>query len=116
MSEMLESDTGQEQQVLGTVITVEEIQQKIKELSTIESGESLKSAMGELKLALRHNPEASNLLLPEEIGELVRHLRKVTATEIVQADGADKNKAIKKAMKKVDFSDAEFMQQALKDF
>lgn len=102
--------------VLGTTITVEEIKRRIAELSTLEGGESLKSAMSELKLSLRHNPEASNLLLPEEIGEMVKHLRKITATEIVQADGADKNRAIKKAMKNANLNDPEFLQQALKDF
>lgn len=105
-----------EVEVLGTVITVAEIQQKIAALSTIESGDSLKDAMSELKLALRQNPEAANLLLPEEIGELVRHLRKITATEIVQAEGADKNKAVKKVMKNVNLNDPEFLKQALSDF
>jgi len=102
--------------ILGTVITIEEIQEKIKLLSTLETGEVLKDAMGELKLALRQNPEAANLLLPTEIGELVKHLRKITATEVTQADGKDKERAVKKAMKSVDLNDPEFLNQALKDF
>lgn len=102
--------------VLGTVITVEEIQQKIALLSTFNETESLKGAMGELKLALRQNPEAANLLLPEEIGELVKHLRKVTATEIVPLTEKDKTKSLNGMMKKADLNNPEFLQQALKDF
>ena len=102
--------------VLGTVITVEEIKQKIRELSTTEAGDSLKSAMSDLKLALRYNPEAANLLLPEEIGELVKHLRKVTATEIIPLTEKDKTSALNKQIKKANLNDPEFLQQALKDF
>ena len=105
-----------EQTVLGTVITIEEIRQKITALSSTEFGESLKGAMGELKLALRQNPEASNLLLPEEIGELVRHLRRLTQTEVVATTERDKQKEMAKALKKVDLNDPKFLQQALEDF
>lgn len=110
------SEAAEAVSVLGTVITVEEIQEKIKLLSTTEDGEHLKNAMSELKVALRANPEAANLLMPEEIGELVKHLRKITATEIVVANDKDRNREVKKAVKNANLNDPEFLQQALKDF
>lgn|SRR5574337_187840 len=67
-----------------------ELQSKIRELSQLPDCD-LKDAMDELKKALMENAEASLLLLPEDVGEIVRHLRKVTGKALQTA--ASKKKA-----------------------
>lgn len=94
--------------ILGIEISVEEIRSKIKTLTDIPAA-NLKDAMSELKKALRLNPAACNLLLPEEIGAMVQHLYKVTNTQVVVAKGKD---AVK-AAKKVDLSDPNVINKAM---
>jgi len=95
--------------ILGVAITVQEIQAKIALLSQLP-GEDLKGAMGDLKRALKANPEACNLLLPEEIGALVSALYKTTNQKIM----IENTKATIKVSKKVDLSKVDLNQ--LKDF
>ncbi len=83
--------------VLGTPITLDDVRAKIKKLSNIE-GEDLKREMTYLKHALRVNPEAANLLLPEEIGEMVQSIYKLT-NKVVAAQAA---KATVSKSKKID--------------
>lgn len=98
LSKTLDSD---EDKILGVPITLEDIKHKIGLLSETPDGEPLKGAMNDLKIALKSNPEACNLLLPEDIGEMVKHLYKITNTVVIEA----KAKAGAKAAKKVDLSD-----------
>jgi len=97
------------QEVLGVSITVAEIQAKIALLAQLPT-ENLKEAMGELKLALRANPEACNLMLPEDIGALVAGLYRATNQKI-QVENA---KSTVKQAKKVDLSKVDLNQ--LSDF
>lgn len=80
-----------------------ELQLKIADLSQLEDC-NLKDAMDELKKALIENPEASLLLLPEDIGEIVKHLQKVTGKALQtaatkKAAAPKKGKADEKAFK-----------------
>lgn len=71
-------------QILGVPITIETIQDRIKQLDGQE-GDTLKKSMAQLRIALRANPEACNLLLPEDIGKMVQHIYKMTKTTVVKA-------------------------------
>lgn len=90
--------------ILGVDITVEEIQEKIAKLSGLPK-DNLKGAMAELKTALKFNPEAANLLLPEEIGQLTAAIYRMTE-QIVIKEAA---KATVKASKKVDIKNIKEM-------
>jgi len=98
-----------ETKILGVEITVDEIKAKIANLSTIPDMPNLKNAMNDLKRALRQNPAACNLLLPEDIGQMVQHLYKVTNTVVLQAKAKDLNKAAKK----VDLNDPNVINKAM---
>lgn len=71
-----------------------ELQARIKMLSEFE-GESLQNAMSDLKRAIMENPDASLLLLPEDIGEIVSKLRQITG-KALQSAAAKKEKAATK--------------------
>ena len=66
-----------------------EISQRIKTLEGM-SGDDLKNEMVDLKKALLENPQACMLLLPEEIGSMVSHLRKITGIAIATASAKTK--------------------------
>lgn len=53
-------------------------------ISSLESlmGEELKNEMTALKIAIKENPNACMLLLPEEIGKMVVALRKIVGVAI----------------------------------
>jgi hypothetical protein len=55
-----------------------QIKDMIDQLGMTENGEKLKSAMDRLKIALLENPDAVALMAPEDIGEAVRNLRRLT--------------------------------------
>lgn len=61
-----------------------DIQQRISELESY-SGEALESQMASLKKALKENPSACSLMLPEDIGLLVAALRRITGQAAVSA-------------------------------
>lgn len=77
---------------IENTLTIEEIRNKIAQLSTTDEGESLKKAMSDLKVALLKNPAACSLMLPEDIGECVKHLTKITMKDIVEAASSKKEK------------------------
>ena len=78
-----------------------EISQRIKQLEDL-SGDDLKNEMMNLKKALLENPQACMLLLPEEIGSMVSHLRKITGIAIATASAkTSKKKEPKAAGKKL---------------
>lgn len=84
-----------------------EIQARIKQLQDLDP-EPLQGAMKDLKAALMQNPAACSLLLPEDIGEMVAALRKITGEAVVTA-------TVKKASKKK--SAKEFLsEEAAEDF
>lgn len=74
------------------------IKQRIAELEEM-SDEDLKSAMSDLKRALKENPSAVAIMLPEDVGLMVRALRRITG-EAVEA--AAKKKTSKTKAPKVD--------------
>lgn len=116
LEQLPDTPSSEEPGLLGVPITIEEIRMRIGELSTTPQGDSLKDAMNNLKLALKKNPEASNLLLPEEIGELVKHLRIVTNTQVVASVTKDATKEARKIAKSASLTNEEFLQKALEDF
>ena len=78
-----------------------EISLRIKQLEEL-SGDDLKNEMINLKKALLENPQACMLLLPEEIGSMVSHLRKITGIAIATASAkTNKKKEPKAAGKKM---------------
>jgi len=88
-------------------VTQQHIKDMISLLSQTEDGEPLKDAMSKLKQALKENPVACAMLLPEEIGECVHHLMRVTGRDLeMQASGKKKEKKVT-----FDFSD----EKALKE-
>lgn len=79
---------------ISNSLSIADIRTMIAELGTTEDGEDLKDHMVRLKEALRHNPEACALMLPEDIGQCVHYLRKLTGQSITAAamDMASKKK------------------------
>jgi hypothetical protein len=80
--------------------------QELKELS----GEALEGAMKDLKGALLANPAAAAIMLPEDIGEMVAALRRMTGQTVAEASKA---KATGERRKKSIPLSAEAMQAAL---
>jgi hypothetical protein len=67
-----------------------EIQARIKNLETLFE-QPLKDEMQSLKLSLIENPAACMLLMDEDIGELVKNLRRtVTVAVVTEAEGKKK--------------------------
>lgn len=98
------------------VMSVEEIQAMIAQLSVTEDGEPLKKAMADLKKAIKDNPHACSALLPEDIGEMVKALYKMTDRDLTLAIEKAKKKGSKKGGgPKVDLSDAKIQQEILDD-
>ena len=76
-----------------------EISQRIKTLEVM-SGDDLKNEMMNLKKALLENPQACMLLLPDEIGQMVSSLRKITGIAIATASAKTKKPGEKKSAAK----------------
>jgi hypothetical protein len=95
------------------VCSIEEIRAMINQLSMTEDGEPLKTAMQRLKKGIKDNPEACSLLLPEEIGEMVKNLYRMTDRDLEIA--TDKLNKRKPAKPKIDLSDAKTQQEILDD-
>lgn len=98
LQQTLDSD---DEKILGVSISIDSIREKIATLSQTADGESLKGAMNDLKIAIKSNPEACALLQPEEIGEMVKHLYKITNTVVVEES---KKKSVKES-KKINLND-----------
>ena len=110
---------------LAPKITIEEgatdkegselIQQRIYDLQKLD-GTDLKVAMGKLRLMLLDNPSACQLLLPEDAGQMVAALRRMTDNKMAATLTAAKpTKASKEAKAKVTLTAAE-MQAALDEW
>jgi len=61
-----------------------ELSVRINQLNAMSDAD-LKIEMQELKTAIKENPAACSLLLPEDIGQMVAALRRVTGFAIQQA-------------------------------
>jgi predicted transcriptional regulator len=81
-------------------LDITSLQHMIAQLSKTEAGESLINAMADLKKALKANPAACAMLLPEEIGEMVKALYKMTNKGILDALNPELKKEKKAAIKK----------------
>jgi hypothetical protein len=68
-----------------TPVTASHIQEMIAHLSTTADGEPLRNAMDSLKLALKENPAACELLQPEDIGEMSKAIMKLEGLMILNA-------------------------------
>ena len=101
-------------------LTTEQLQDKIRALSTTSEGEDLRYAMRDLKKAILANPSACALLLPEDIGEMVKHLRRMTEPDIEKQNVKKVKKEVKTAMNKIlkpsDFSTEELKEISDDDF
>lgn len=70
---------------------VSDIKERILQLSAMDE-DDLTNAMAELKAALKENPSAVEILLPEDIGEMVKALRKITGEALATAAAKPKGK------------------------
>jgi len=77
-------------------LTIDQIRALIEKLETTEEGESLRNAMSELKVALKQNPAACSLMLEEDIGLCVKHLKRMVNKDIL-AELTEKTRAPKTA-------------------
>lgn len=98
------------------VISAQSIKDMIDALSHTEDGEPLKNAMSDLKKALLENPTACALLLPADIGDMVKFLMKVTGKDLELQQSASGKKAAGKKDKerKFDFTNPDTL-KALED-
>jgi hypothetical protein len=77
-------------------IVTADIIPRIRQLNSLSEA-SLETEMKLLKAALMANPEAVTLMLPEDIGEMVVALRKITKEAIITAESKVTKKATGKA-------------------
>ena len=69
-----------------------EISARIKNLESLFE-DPLRYEMDELKKALQENPSAASLLLDEDIGLLVRNLRRLVSVAVAEANAPKEKKA-----------------------
>ena len=94
-----------------STVKMQHIKDMISQLSQTEDGEPLKDAMQKLKQALKGNPVACAMLLPEDIGECVRVLMKITGRDLeMQSSGKSKEKK-----QKFDFSNEDTLKELEND-
>lgn len=77
------------------------IRQKIADLQTLEDGPELKGQMDVLREMLLSNPDACATMLPEDLGLMVRALRKMTSNRVAADLGRAKPRASKTATPKL---------------
>lgn len=82
----------------------EDIRVKIDTLTTLD-GEPLENAMSDLKKALLKNPNATNLMQDQDIGQLVIALRKITGEAIAEAAKDGRKTRVKASKVQVDLTD-----------
>lgn len=75
-----------------------DIKERIVQLCSL-SDDDLRPAMTDLKAALMENPDAVALMLPQDIGEMVKALRRITGEALAiasapKAKGKPKQKAL----------------------
>lgn len=75
-------------------LSLTQLQELIGKLSQTEDGQPLENAMRDLKKALKENPAACSLMLEEDIGECVKHLKRMTNKGILD-ELSGKNKVKK---------------------
>lgn len=110
MTELVETTSLSDNSVvLENTLTTEQIQGMISQLSVTEEGEPLQNAMRDLKKALKANPAACAALLPEDIGAMVRVLKKITGKDVEEA--ASRKKGNGKKKEKVDLTNLTQEQQ-----
>lgn len=82
-------------------LNIEQVRLMIQQCSQTEDGESLKGAMNELKAALKANPAACAMMLPEDVGACVVVLRKMTNKLILEDIHGGKKERAKKDQVKI---------------
>jgi len=105
-------EKGNEVEILdleASAVSAQSIKDMIDALSHTEDGEPLQHAMRDLKKALLANPTACAMLLPEDIGEMVRHLMKITGRDLQDQQSQSAKKKEKK--KPVDFTDEKVLKE-----
>lgn len=102
---ILTEDTNTQQQYAGIRAKIDDLESRM--------GSDLKVAMEELKIALRSNPEACELMLDEDIGEMVKALRRMTMQDVIETKEPGKKKP--KATTMAALTTA-MLEEGLKDF
>ena len=77
-----------------------DIKDRVQQLVDL-SGEDLSSAMSELKGALKQNPNACALMLPEDIGGIVAALQRITGKYLQEKAKQTTGRSAKKASDKL---------------
>lgn len=76
-------------------ISMAEVRQKIADLQTAEDGPQLKGQMDVLRSMLLSNPDACATMLPEDLGLMVRALRRMTSNRVAMDLGKAKPRSAK---------------------
>lgn len=76
-------------------ISMAEVRQKIVDLQTAEDGPQLKGQMDVLRSMLLSNPDACATMLPEDLGLMVRALRRMTSNRVAADLGKAKPRSAK---------------------
>jgi hypothetical protein len=82
----------------------EELRARIARLSLTDDGESLAEEMNLLKAALHKTPAACLLLLPEDMGQMIATLRRITG--VARASAANKKESKSPKIPKILSKDA----------
>lgn len=83
---------------------VHSLRDRIWKLQIESGGDSLKDAMKQLQTALLENPTAVSFFLPEDYGEMVSHIRKLTGNAVAQALAKPAGKKSKAALPSTEIS------------
>lgn len=83
---------------------VHSLRDRIWKLQLESGGDSLKDAMKHLQTALLENPTAVSFFLPEDYGEMVSHIRKLTGNAVAQALAKPAGKKSKAALPSTEVS------------
>jgi hypothetical protein len=78
-------------------LDINELKAKIAQLATTSEEEDLRYAMTDLKKALLANPIACAFLMPEDIGEMVKYIRRMSGKDIELQEAKMEKASIKKA-------------------
>lgn len=90
------------------------IRRKIQDIQNLD-GVALRSEMDELRKLLQVNPQACMYMLPEDLGLMVRQLRKITDNKVAQVLSTTKTSAKRAAKEAPAKLSAEEMQAAFDD-
>lgn len=106
--------TLSDEQLEKAPASVHALRERIWKLQETTDGSSLKNAMKDLQVALLENPTAISYFLPEDYGEMVLHIRKLTGNAVAQAlakpasKGKKASGSVEQAEKQISLDDLSF--------